>query len=214
VNDRARAELVDVTSLMLDHLATSDPLTEADVIWGLGSNDVSVAETSAELFHAGLAPAIVFSGGSGHRWTELTQTEADLFCSVAVDRGVPRDRIVVENRSTNTGENVAFSLEIVDRLGLDVRSAILITIPPFQLRAMATVKMHRESIRCVNRPVSWGEVASWDDERLIAAARLCVGEVRRLCDYPSRGFIRFDPSTIPRGVFDAARRADALLEAV
>src|SRR5262245_56321081 len=80
-------------------------LEPADAILVLCSHDMRIAEHGAELFHAGWAPLLIFSGGLGvitsRFWTE---PEADQFAAVAVRLGVPAEKILIENRSTNTGE--------------------------------------------------------------------------------------------------------------
>lgn len=203
MNARAREHLIVHVTPVLEYLAIADSEEPADIIWGLGSADIRVAERAADLYHRGLAPWIVFSGGVGHRWA-LAETEADLFAATAVERGVPIDRIVRENRSTNTAENVTLSLAMLTARGLSPASALLITIPPFQRRASLTVRTHRPDLRCLNAPIDWGRPADWNDEQLTQAAELCAGEIRRLRDYPGRGFIRFDPDDLPHHVLVAA----------
>src|SRR2546421_6582184 len=107
----SRKELADSTSGLLQYLSVSEEPSRADIIWGLGSNETLVAKKAAELFRQGFADLIVFSGGNGHRWKELDGTEAGLFKSVAVGRGVAESAVITEERSTNTSENVSFSSE-------------------------------------------------------------------------------------------------------
>ena len=71
----------------------------------------------------GWAPLLIFAGGLGaitrHLWHE---PEADQFAAIAIGMGVPKERILVENRSTNTGENVLFTKQLLAEKGLDPRS--------------------------------------------------------------------------------------------
>jgi hypothetical protein len=138
----------------------------------------------------------------------LARTEAELFGATAVEHGVPADRLVLENRSTNTAENVTLSLTMLEARGIQLASALLITIPPFQRRASLTVRTHRPTLRCVNSPITWGEPSDWNDEQLTRAAELCVGEIKRLQDYPGRGFIHWDPAELPRDVIEAAEQLE------
>ena len=52
--------------------------------------------------------------------------------------GVPHDRILIENRSTNTGENVQFTRELLAARGLDPLSFILVQKPYMERRTFAT----------------------------------------------------------------------------
>src|ERR687893_562784 len=83
------------------------PLVRADAILVLCSHDTRVAERGAELFLEGWAPLLIFSGGLGAitrgMWSE---PEAEQFAKIAVGMGVPEEKILIENNSTNTSENV------------------------------------------------------------------------------------------------------------
>lgn len=48
-----------------DYLQLHQQPDVADLILVLGSNDVRVAEHAANLYHQGLAPYVLFSGGFG-----------------------------------------------------------------------------------------------------------------------------------------------------
>ena len=80
---------------------------ESDCILVLGSHDLRVAERGAELYLQGLAPLVIFSGGLGSLTKEIWhEPEANKFAKTAVAMGVPPDAILIENKSTNTGENI------------------------------------------------------------------------------------------------------------
>src|SRR5512144_3033281 len=89
-------------------------LEKADCIIALGSHDTRVAERAADIFLEGWAPLLVCSGHLGTLTrTMWTRPEAAIFADVAAARGVPRDAILVEDRSTNTAENVDFSHKLL-----------------------------------------------------------------------------------------------------
>jgi uncharacterized SAM-binding protein YcdF (DUF218 family) len=205
MNYQQRIDLEKATSDILEYLAIYDLPAKADIIWGFGSNDLDVPKKAAELYHKNYSDTIVFSGGMGYRWSDLQTSEAEMFKTVAIDNGVPESRIIIENKSAHTGENVSFSLKIIDDAMLIVNSAILITIPPFQLRAMLTVNTQRNTISCLNNPITWGTPNNWDDNRLVFIAKLCQGEVQRLLDYPARGFLSWDPKNLPDNIISSAK---------
>ena len=73
---------------------------KADAILVLCSHDKRVAERGAELFIEGWAPLLIFSGGLGAITSEMwIESEADQFAAVAVDLGVPMEKILIENHS-------------------------------------------------------------------------------------------------------------------
>lgn len=61
---------------------------------------------------AGDAPAVfVPSGGQG---PDEVMSEAESMCNYLVDKGVQRERIALEDRSTTTRENMVFSREVIE----------------------------------------------------------------------------------------------------
>src|SRR5512141_1384960 len=79
------------------------PLRKSDVIVVLCSHDIQVADRGAELFKQGWAPLIVMSGGVGELTAKMfDKPEADLFAERAIKLGVPKDKLWIENKSSNT----------------------------------------------------------------------------------------------------------------
>ncbi len=76
----------------------------------LGSHDLRVAERAAELYLQGCAPLVIMSGGLGNFTQDMwTGSEADKFATIAIQKGVPANKILIENKSSNTGENILFT---------------------------------------------------------------------------------------------------------
>lgn len=76
-------------------------------------NDAGEREIAlADLARRYPAARLVFSGGSGSV-RDGTVSEAEVVSRFADTLGLPRDRLILEQRSRNTRENAAFSAEIV-----------------------------------------------------------------------------------------------------
>lgn len=169
-------------------------LSKADVILVLCSHDTSVARRGAELFLDGWAPLLIFSGGQGSITRRLwREPEADLFARIAVEMGVPRDRTLVENRSTNTGENVLFTKQLLSEQGLDPHSFIVVQKPYMERRSYATFrKVWPEKNLIVTSPrVSLDEyLTKYSHESLSAddVIGIMVGDLQRIQVYPEKGF--------------------------
>ena len=117
------------------------PLRRADAILVLCSHDTAVAERGASLFLDGWAPWLIYSGGQGAITRQIwNEPEAELFARIAVERGVPADRILIENASTNTGENVQFTRRLLAGRGLDPASFIVVQKPYMERRSFATFR--------------------------------------------------------------------------
>ena len=169
-------------------------LTQADAILVLCSHDTAVAVRGAELFLAGWAPLLIFSGGFGaitrHLWHE---PEADQFAAIAIERGVPRDRILVENRSTNTGENVLHTRQLLGDKGIDPQKFMLVQKPYMERRSYATFKRQwpEKDVIVTSPRVSFDEYLNGYSNTALSTddvIAIMVGDLQRIRVYPSRGF--------------------------
>lgn len=182
-------------------------LEKADAILVLCSHDKRVAERGAELFLEGWAPLLIFSGGLGSitrgMWSE---PEADQFAKVARRMGVPEGSILVENESTNTGENVLFTKRLLEGRGLDPEKFILVQKPYMERRSYATFrKLWPEKEAVVTSPqASFDEYLSEYSNPVLSAAdvvSIMVGDLQRIRLYPAKGFQV--PQEIPEEVWAA-----------
>ena len=182
-------------------------LAKADAILVLCSHDTRVAERGAGLLLDGWAPLLIFSGGLGSITRGLWQEpEADQFARIAESMGVPRDRILIENRSTNTGENVRFTRELLERLGIDVSRIILVQKPYMERRSYATFrKVWPEKDPIVTSPqVTLDEyLKGYSNESLSIddVISIMVGDLQRVRVYAEKGFQI--PQEIPADVWEA-----------
>ncbi len=80
----------------------------------------------------------IASGGKG---SDEAISEAEYIKQELAKKGINEDRIILEDTSTNTRENIANSLDIIDSLKLD-RDIIIITSEYHQLRAQLIAKKY------------------------------------------------------------------------
>ncbi len=190
-----------------DYHRLNQRLERADAILVLCSYDRRVAERGAQLFLEGWAPLLIFSGGLGSITRGLwSEPEADQFARIAVGMGVPAERIIVENRSTNTGENVVYTRRLLAERGLDPATFILVQKPYMERRALATFRMFwPEKGAVVTSPqVSFEEyLRDYTNPELSAddVVSIMVGDLQRVRLYPAKGFQI--PQEIPAEVWAA-----------
>ena len=188
-----------------DFLAESPELPEqADLILAAGTQDLRVADHAAALYLKGLAPLIVCSGGFGKVTAKVfAQPEAELFAERCIANGVPRDAIVMEDRSTNTGENFRFSKELCADLPVSV--GIIACKPYMARRAWATGTRQWPEVRwyASGMPIGFEDYPTESITRE-DAIQLMVGDLQRLQVYEKLGFqVHTD---IPKSIWDAWER--------
>lgn len=185
-------------------------LKHSDAILALGSHDLRVAERAADIYLQGYAPFLIFSGGLGNytagKWTTA---EADLFAEIAVKKGVPLERILIENKSTNTGENITFTKNLLLEKGIDPKTFILVQKPYMERRTFATFKRHwpEKDIVVTSQQILLLDYCT-NFENLDLEINIMVGDIQRIKEYPAKGFQIYQE--IPEVVWDAYEKLVAL----
>jgi uncharacterized SAM-binding protein YcdF (DUF218 family) len=189
-----------------DYHHVGHTVAPADVILVLGSHDTRVAERGAQLYLEGVAPLVVFSGNLGSLTAEIwTRPEAEIFAEVAAAMGVPRDRMLTECRSTNTGENVSFCRELLAARGALPRRAIAVQKPYMERRTLATFQARwpELAVRVTSPQIAFEDYANAqitkDD-----VIHIMVGDFQRLLLYADRGWSA--RQEVPPQVMEAYRR--------
>ena len=183
-------EILSLARIVWNYHLLNHELKKADCIFVLGSHDTRVAERGAELFLAGWAPLLIFSGGLG-RLTDgvWEETEADKFSRIALQMGVPENAILVENKSTNTGENILFTQRLLQQQELNPDSFIVVQKPYMERRSFATFKkLWPEKDIVVTSPQISFEDYPTVDMPLEKVIHIMVGDLQRIKLYAERNF--------------------------
>ncbi|EGR2023495.1 YdcF family protein [Vibrio cholerae] len=188
-----------------DYLQLHQQPDVADLILVLGSNDVRVAEHAAKLYHQGLAPYVLFSGGFG-RFTQgvFNHSEAETFAAIAKDAGVPEHAILLETQSTNSGENLHFSHQLLVQQAWPAKRILLVQKPYMERRAYATfMQQWPESVESVQVTSPAGSFFDYLTSELTSdfVLNAMLGDFERIRDYPALGFQITQP--IPEPVMQA-----------
>lgn len=180
--------------IIWDYMRFEQPLKKADVIIGLGSTDVRTAEWCAKLYHDDYAPYIIFTGARGRMTREaFTENEADVYAGRAIELGVPENAILKESRATNTGENITYSHQLLEEMGLSAKSIIIVTKPYMLRRAYATFMKQwpdqaKPDIQCSAIGVSFAEYCKDEMYPFDYVTNVMVGDLQRIREYPKLGF--------------------------
>ncbi len=180
--------------ILWDYLCLHQMPGEADCIIGFGCYNEDVARRAAQLYLQGLAPLVLFSGGLGRNTSSMwTESEAVRFARIAIREGVPEGAVLLEDRSTNSGENLLFSRQLLLERGLTHPRIIGVHKPYMERRLLAAF------------PIYWPEarvtVTSWQQtyqQYLAGLSRwgrteedtinMIVGDFQRVLIYPQLGY--------------------------
>lgn len=178
----------------------------ADLVLAAGSHDLRVAFRAAEHMLDGRADWLAVSGGWGKVTRDLWhETEAAKFAEIAIGRGVEADRVIVEDKATNSLENIQFVKALIRERGLRVHTAIVVGKPYMKRRLYATaLRQWPEAEWFADAPDVTFEAYATDEVPLERTIELMVGDLQRLELYADQGSqVR---QTIPESVWEAYRR--------
>ncbi len=213
INSASAPVVESLLQTLWDYMLVRHELRPADCIFVLGSYDIRVADYAIALFKDGYAPWLLFSGGVVQRNATLKifwdTTEAEHFARLAMTKDVPSERILIENQSANTGENFRYSRQLLDSLGLDFRSFILVQKPYMERRVLATALQQWSAADFVvtSPPISCADYLNGDFPR-DALIQYIVGDFQRVKVYGENGFQV--PQEIPADVWEAYEQLVAL----
>jgi uncharacterized SAM-binding protein YcdF (DUF218 family) len=199
--------------IVWDYLQLKQDPVPADVIVVFGTNDLRVARFAARLYQDGFGHSLVCTGGMAHQGdllaTNWPKTEAEMYADEAVALGVPRDRILIEPRATNTAENIRFTRELLCRNGGRPRSLLLATKPFMQRRVLATMAVEWPEVPATvaSQRMTLDEYFTEDlpPEKVIP---IMLGDLQRVWIYGRRGWSA--AQIVPTEVMEAYRELKAL----
>jgi uncharacterized SAM-binding protein YcdF (DUF218 family) len=179
-----------LAQVLWDYMLLRHELSAADVILVLGSNDVRVGEHGARLYLQGLAPLMVCSGNVGRLTAgRFEKSEAATFAEAAVRLGVPPSAILIEDASTNTGENIDLSRALLASRGVNPSRVILVQKPYMERRAWATFtrRWPEPVLQVTSPPIPFAQYPTPAIPRDLVI-NILVGDVQRMRVYAERGF--------------------------
>lgn len=194
--------------LLWDYHHLNNILEEADCIIGFGSHDLHVAHRVAELYNHGYGRKIIFTGGFGRITKNIwNKPEAEKFADIAIEAGVPVSDIFVESSSTNTGENIRNTKELIRENNLSFSKYIVVDKPFKERRLFATLKKQWEELEfLVASPTNTYEeycqyYINSTELTIEDFLNIMVGDLQRIDIYGKNGFQI--PQDIPDTVWNA-----------
>ncbi|HUB94117.1 MAG TPA: YdcF family protein [Verrucomicrobiae bacterium] len=185
------AQIDDQAKIIWEYMQLHEQPVKSDAVFALGSANREVAEWAAELFLGGYGDWLIFSGGSGRVSQDIfTGPEAAAFARVAEGMGVPRNKIIVEDKATNTGENIIFTYRLLQQKGLHLTSFVLVHAPHMERRTFATFKKlwpDKSARITVTSPQKSYEDYCGAARSKTGVINVLVGNLQRIREYPKRG---------------------------
>ena len=202
-------DFLEPIQVIWDYLCLGQKVEKADCIVGFGNFNTDIARRAARLYLEGVAPKILFTGGLG-RNTEglLPEPEAVRFAKVAVSCGVPESAILLEDKSTNTRENIEVTRTLLETGGIPTNHILGVHQPFMERRIVAAMGIYWPELNfSVTSPqVTIPEYLARAKQQGIseeAAVSVIVGDFQRMDLYAKKGYQL--PQQIPEEAWEAFR---------
>lgn len=176
-----------------EFIFVEDKPEKSDVIFIPGSGFPQLAEEAAKLYHQGLAPYILPSGkysilngkfAGVQEKQELYdgeyETEWEFLKEALKKNQVPEEHILRENNATYTYENAIYSRKVTDRLGMEIKKAILWCKPYHARRSLLYYQLLYPETQFYVCPIQDSDVKRDNWYLTEKGIRLVFGEVQRI----------------------------------
>ena len=177
---------IENAAILWNYMSSFGGVHRSEAVVVCCSYDLRVCDYACELIESNVADRLVLTGNRGN-WTRhlWSRPEAHVFRERAVQNGVSRDRILVEDRATNLGENVAFSRELLDT----ARAVTFVTKPATVLRLKLTVEAQWPEVEAhVSCPDIKFPADVSNAVGILGVINEMVGDVDRIRLYAERGY--------------------------
>ena len=207
-------EYLQPLQVIWDYLGMHQKPKNADCIVGFGNFNTNIARRAAELYRQGLAPKSLFTGGLGRNPEGLLpEPEAVRFARVAMECGVPEADILMEDRSTNTKENILFTRALLEERQIPHAFVLGVHQPFMERRIKAAMGVYWPELNfAVTSPqVTIPEYLTRAREQGVseeASVSVIVGDFQRMDLYAKLGYQL--PQHIPQEAWDAFHQLVAM----
>ncbi len=188
---------------LFEYLYLLETAQQADAIIGFGHFDLKIPERCAQLYKDGFAKQIILTGGIGAGTADLGMPEANVFKEYIIqnDPQIPETSLITENKSTNTGENLRFTIAILKENypaiweKIEFGKVLIVANPFRQRRVYLTARKilpNTEFINCPPPTSFEAEYELFNSKGQDLAAQI-PGEVKRIMEYPANDWIVNEP---------------------
>lgn len=178
-----------------DYMKLNQPLEKCDLIIGCGCANLDIPVKCATLLKEGYAPKILFAGGLGKITKEsFKKPEAEIYRDIAIEQGINEKDILIETKSTNTGDNFRFASEVLDRNNIKYDSILIVHKPLNERRTLSSAKaiFKNKHLIITSYDITFEEYFRKLDskplEDIIKGISIVLGDIQRIVIYPQFGW--------------------------
>jgi uncharacterized SAM-binding protein YcdF (DUF218 family) len=217
MNPKDRSVVISLSKALFEYLYLREEPSDADAIMGFGHFDAKIPLHCGKLYSGGYAGFIIFSGGVGAGNAGLKKPEAREFLDKLSLQfpEIPSEKVAIEDRSTNTGENIRFTLSLLRKNYPEFtyfKKLIIVANAYRQRRVWLTCRKNLPNVVLINSP----PITTFEQELEIftkAGENFYVhllNEIERIITYPDKGFI--ERTDIPNNIISISEKLNIMIK--
>jgi len=191
-----------------DYMKLNQDIEKCDLIIGCGCANLDIPLKCVQLFKSGYGKKILFAGGVGKITKEkFNKPEALIYQEIALENGIDKKDILIEDKSTNTGDNFRFSLEVLKKNGVKADKILIVHKPLNERRTYLTAKkiLKDKDIFITSYDMTFDKyfdnLSNKSIDSIVKEISVIVGDIQRIKVYPQFGWLEQDE--IPNRVIEA-----------
>lgn len=186
-------EVLKQVKILYDYMKVNDQLEKSDIIMGCGCANLQIPRRCAQLYLEGYGEYIVFSGGLGKTTKKLfSKPEAKIYQEIALECGVPKEKMIIEDQSTTTPQNFKNTISILQQKKLKHDSMIIVHSVITTRRTLATARAYlaNTKIRMTTVKTTFEEFMNRLEKSQLLQETICVlvGNIQRMIIAPQMGY--------------------------
>lgn len=168
-----------------EYLFLSEEPRESDVIFIPGGASPLLPLHAARLYKEGCGSIVVPSGMYSIKRGKFSGqgdflTECEFFCSILREKGVPDSAIIKEDKAKYTYQNALFSKQLLDKMGIYPKTAILVCRSYHARRAYTYYQSVFDKTRFCVCPAPCTDITKDNWHTTEKGRRAVLGELSRL----------------------------------
>lgn len=191
LNDKVIEFLKDIW----DYMVLNMELKKCDIIIGNGCSSLDIPVRCSELLKKNYGKLILFTGGLGKITNEIfNKSEAEIYRDIAIAHGVDKDRILIENKSTNTGDNFRFSIKLLKTKNINVDKILIVHSKLSERRTLNCAKaiIKNKKLIITSPNITFDEyinkLNSKSEIEIYNILSVIAGDIQRLIIFPQFGW--------------------------
>ena len=187
-------EIIKSLKVLWDYMRLQQPLEKCDLIIGCGCFNLEIPVKCAELLKEGYGSKILFTGGLG-KITEdnFFKPEALIYKDIAIKQGIDEQDILIETKSTNTGDNFRFSIKLLEQSKINYSKILIVHDYHSERRTLSSAKaiIKNKEIFITSPDICFDDYLKYLETKREVAIDIIsavVGDIQRLIIYPQFGW--------------------------